>query len=290
MTIATIDKSNAASVIDYLSQARTWLATCVEITGPEEIARAKAEIATAAEATKQLHLSREIQLDAQEMVRRAEYALGKSIRKGQAEGTIRDRSHGGPRSDYERGGQVVRVDRTADSSAISPKEFLPNGHDAHEVYAMTDGAPEPEQFDAAIDEAKAEGNLSRANVVRKVKKQTGPTTRDQRADLIADLAAQGYSSRQMPAKVGVTEESVRQIARDYDIEIPADKAIGRTRRVNSTQVVVNTATALEGLVAGTELVDFDALDLVEVRQWAASLNDSLKKLQRFATQIRKATQ
>jgi hypothetical protein len=50
--LATVDKSNAASVIGYLSQARDWLATCVEITGPAEIANVKAQIATAAEATK----------------------------------------------------------------------------------------------------------------------------------------------------------------------------------------------------------------------------------------------
>jgi hypothetical protein len=35
------------------------------------------------------------------------------------------------------------------------------------LYAMADATPD--DFDAAIEEAKAEGNLSRANVVRKVK-------------------------------------------------------------------------------------------------------------------------
>ncbi|MGA4670049.1 hypothetical protein ACPCG0_09675 [Propionibacteriaceae bacterium Y1923] len=45
-----------------------------------------------AEATKQLGLSKEIRDDATEMVRRAEYALGKAIRKGQAEGTVTSRA------------------------------------------------------------------------------------------------------------------------------------------------------------------------------------------------------
>ena len=35
------------------------------------------------------------------------------------------------------------------------------------IYDMTDGVPD-EKFEAAITEAKTEGNLSRANVVRKV--------------------------------------------------------------------------------------------------------------------------
>ena len=50
-----------------------------------------------------------------------------------------------------------------------------------------------------------------------------------RADLIADLAAEGYTSRQMPEKVGVTEHTVRLIARQHGIKIPADKVMGRAR-------------------------------------------------------------
>src|SRR5690606_26145710 len=87
------------AITGYLQQARDWLATAVEQTGPEQIAMAKAQIATAAEAAKQLGLSKEIREDAAEMVRRAEYALGKAIRKGQAEGTVVSRG--------TRGGQTA---------------------------------------------------------------------------------------------------------------------------------------------------------------------------------------
>lgn len=63
---------------------------------------------------------RKIQMDATEMVRRAEYALGKAIRKGQAEGTVATRgTNSGPRSDYLRDGRVVRVDETRPTSLIS---------------------------------------------------------------------------------------------------------------------------------------------------------------------------
>lgn len=117
-----------------------------------------------------------------------------------------------------------------------------------------------------------------------------PFNRQQRADLITELAAQGYSSRQMPAQVGVSEETVRQIARDFDIEIPADRSVGKSRRINSTQVVENTATALEGLVMGVELIDYTAVDIAVASQWADSLTESLKVLNGFARQIRKAAQ
>lgn len=280
MTVVNIDTSSEVSVTNYLTRARDWLATCVEMTGPEQIAAAKAEIATAAEATKQLNLSKEIQLDAQEMVRRAEFKLGKAIRKGQAEGRI-----------AKQGNNIHDLDLVDNKvyDFVTPSEWHGNrgaGATGISELAQIDDLA----IDDALEKAKAEGNLSRANVVRKVKKQAGPTTRDQRADLIADLAAQGYSSRQMPEQVGVTEETVRQIARDFDIEIPADKVVGRTRRINSTSVVENTVTALEGLVMGVELIDFDALNPTEARQWATSLTDSLRVLNRFAKQIKEMTQ
>lgn len=167
MTIATIDKSNAASVIDYLSQARTWLATCVEITGPAEIARAKAEIATAAEATKQLGLSKEIREDAAEMVRRAEYALRKATKKAQESGDVRSR-----------GDNLIPGARTrnpvhpiSSDERPSPREFFTNSSEYEDANAMGDLTEG--DFEDVLTEAKAEGNLSRANVARKAREKSG---------------------------------------------------------------------------------------------------------------------
>lgn len=163
MTLVPVDTSNGLAVSDYLDKARQWLHTAVEMTGPAEIAMAKAEIATAAEATKQLGLSKDIQLDAKEMVRRAEYALGKAIRKGQSEGTIA--THGGGRS------------TTGTPTLTSPSEFATKqelsgaGHQQPGVYALAEA--EPADFEAAIGEAKAEGDLSRANVARKAREKSG---------------------------------------------------------------------------------------------------------------------
>ena len=81
-------QAREVAVTQMLTEARAWLAHAVESTGPQVIANFKAQMATVAEATKQLNLSKEIQLDAQEMVRRAERGVGLAIRKGQAEGTI----------------------------------------------------------------------------------------------------------------------------------------------------------------------------------------------------------
>lgn len=278
------------AISTYLEHAKSWLSTAVELTGPEQIAGAKAEIATAAEWSRQLHLSKEIQLDAVEMVRRAEYALDRAIRKGQAEGTIAGRGNAGTIGMPGVRGFVSNSSGADQIDRLSPRELF-GGSAAARSHAYQMGALSPDEFENVIDAAKDEGDLSRANVVRKAKgtiRQGG--NRDQRADLIADLAAQGYSSRQMPEHVGITEKVVRDIARAYGIDIPADKVVGNTRRINSMHVAEQTVTALEGLVIGVELINYDQIDPARASQWADSLTHSLKALTRFRKQIKETTQ
>lgn len=138
-----------------LDQARQWLVRAKESTTPaQDVAQFKAFVATVAEAAKQKKLSEAIQLDALEMVRRSEDALGRAIREGQTAGEIAS----------------VRTNnskQTALRSLVSPKEFLPDPHEARDAYAMADSSPE--EFDEALAAAKEEGNLSRANVVRQLR-------------------------------------------------------------------------------------------------------------------------
>lgn len=280
MTLAPIDK-NAVSVVSMLEQAKTWLATAVDVTGPEDIAAVKAQIRTAEVYAKELGLSKEIQLDATEMVRRAEYALGRSIRKGQQEGSVRWLGDNAKLRD-DPGGDITRVPTVKD---IAP-EFYNNGAD---MAAMVDGV-EPEVFEAAIDTAKAEGNLSRANVVRKVR-QRKPVdqSRAAKADVIEDLASRGYTSRQMASQVGVLDGRVREIAREYGIDIPADRVVGKQRRIDHTAAVESAVTELDNLVSSLSFIDFSEVDPSEAAEWAISLTDSLRLLNRFTKQIKEMT-
>ena len=95
-----------------LDQSKQWLDRAMQATNPARaVSDFKAFIATVSEASKQKKLSEGIQLDATEMVRRAERALGVAIREGQEAGTIARRGQGGgtqfppnanrPRADYE---------------------------------------------------------------------------------------------------------------------------------------------------------------------------------------------
>jgi hypothetical protein len=172
------------------------------------------------------------------------------------------------------------------------------------IYHLADGVPD-EVFEKAIAQAKAESNLSRANLVRKIHQRPGPSensfgpgesapepadrapeTAQVRRDLIARLAAERLTSRQIAARLQISDQRVREIARKHRIAIPADAVTGRSRRIDSTRIVRETAHAMEGLVMGIELADLAELDPADAAEWAASIAQCARSLARFARQIK----
>jgi hypothetical protein len=99
-----------------------------------------------------------IQLSAAEIVRRAEACIGEAIRKGQAKGRIaKPGSIGGRRK--------TATAKRSICSRVTEVTGMRTDELTRGPYALTDGVSR-KQFEKAIAEAKAEGNLSRANVVR----------------------------------------------------------------------------------------------------------------------------
>lgn len=256
-----------AQVTLYLERARDSLSWALDNSGVEAVAQIKAEIATAAEATKQLHLSQEIQTDSTEMVRRAEFTLSKAIRKGQEEGTV---STLGRRSNYFNPATGETTQSNLDIVAVTA--LLPHGEDRanNAVYAST----EPEQFEEALTEARAENNVSRANVVRKIKARQTPAERDDTAKRIAEMAEQGHSTRQIAPALNLTEAQVTRLAGIYGIEIKADQFIKNRRRIDSGALVDNVINSLEHTVSALDLADFNNLS----REQIDSLNSAVKAL------------
>lgn len=160
-TLVVADKSSA-SVVTLLEQAKSWLATCVEMTGPAEIAAAKAQIVTAETYARELRLSKDIREDAAEMVRRAEWALRKATQKAQAEGEVA--SHGGN-----------RTSSPAKELAPPPSSFFTTKREYEDANAVAD--LDEDAFEEVLEEAKSEGNLSRANVARKAREKSGKSER-----------------------------------------------------------------------------------------------------------------
>lgn len=242
--------------VAMLNQAVLALTTALDQMPIGDVANLKAKVATVATATKELGMSKEAQELAVEAVRRAEWALGRAIRKGQEEGTVRTQS------DNDR-------DASVPSTKASPSDFasdleLYDRPSQRKAGILTIGEASPEEFDAAIEEAKAEGNLSRANVARKVKREKPAEAklsgRAAKADLLRDLAAKGYTSAQMQKPLDYsTSAQVRELAREYDIDIPADRVRGKAHRFNHQRVLDNVAEAVE--VAAISLRDIDPAQL-----------------------------
>lgn len=168
--------AQAAQVTAMLSHARTGLLAAIAAHDLPAIVEFKQKAAAIQEIAKQVRMGHEFQLDAAEFVRRAERGLGVAIREGQQRGEVSSKTNGiaaGPRSDYERNGQVIHVDRDVQNTVMSPTDYakpseLSGQHGAGGIYAMTDNVSD-EAFEEALAEAREEENLSRANVARKAR-------------------------------------------------------------------------------------------------------------------------
>jgi hypothetical protein len=290
--------TEAALIADACGRVRDRLRAAVASGQIGQVGAAKTEAVALAAAVhpERKRLEKDVLLDVAELVRRAERAIGVAIRQGQEAGTVRD----------ARGSkQLLRAD--GGGPLLSPRDFcnageLSPGNGQAGVYTLTDGIPD-EAFEAAIKEARAEGNLSRASVARKAEACAAeraarggewipqPDDRSagapaQRRKLIGIWAAQGFTSPQIAGRLGIRDETVRKIARDCGTPVTADDTVRGRHRHDSTRIARETVHALEGLAMGTELIVPGDLDPAEAKDWAASLAESLRTLNRFARQIK----
>ena len=123
------------------------------------VSTAKLAAVRAAEFSKRLDLSKDLRLESDMQVRRWERALGTAIREGQERGEIRSNGQ-------REGASSLGVSSPADFA--SHNDLNGRGSDKPGIYALTDNATD-DQFESALTSARDEGNVSRANVVRKLR-------------------------------------------------------------------------------------------------------------------------
>jgi DNA-binding CsgD family transcriptional regulator len=289
----------AGFVVQACERARAWLREALERGEIEQIAEIKSQAEAVRVYTTQKQLGKDAQLAAAEIVRRAERGIGVAIRRGQQTGEIAKRGERGGcgAAGVYGGNRGARHGEHRGSSA----SFFRHDDERADAYAMTDGVTDAD-FEDALGEAKAEGNLSRANVMRKIRQRRGelaapgaqvPDSADmsseataRRRELIGELAASGMSSRQIGERLGIGGDRVRQLARQHGIGIRADAVLGRTRRPDSARIVRETVHALEGLAIGVALADPAGLDPGEAAGWAASMDCSIRQLSKFVRQMK----
>ena len=233
-------------------------------------------------------MPKDVQVRASATIRLAERTIALAIRAGQEAGEIR---------------------KQGDNREVlpSPSELagFRYSSDLSGYYSLADGITD-EEFTAALAACVRDQNVTRAHILRKIeaaRAQTpgsdewipepldrSPEAAARRRDLIRDYAAEGYTSRQMGERLRTTDVSIRKIARDMGVVIHADQVVVGTRRApRSSRIAEETVTALDGLAAAVNLIDFDAIDPAQAQNWAASLTDSLRALNRFAKKIKETT-
>jgi hypothetical protein len=292
----------AAFVMAACERANAWLREALEHGEIERIAELKCRADAIRAYTAQKQLGKDAELAAAEVVRRAERGIGVAIRRGQAAGEITRRGgHGGNQHRRAEPGKTGSCTAKPTDYA-SDDELSGNGAG---IYHLTDGVSDGD-FDDALGDAKAERNLSRANVVRKIRQRhcgpqapgeaasgpgdTSPAPATRRRELIGEFAGRGMTSAQIGERLGTGADWVRAVAREHGIAIPADAVTGRARRPDSSRIVGQTADALEGLVMGLGLADPAGLDPAEAAEWAASMTRSLRVIGKFVRQMKEVIQ
>ena len=218
------------------------------------------------------------------MVRRMEHALVTAIRDGQKAGEIESitEARSRARSNQNVGNALIAKPR--------PLDFEPNLYsNGSQLLQMADGVSR-EDFETALSEAKDEGNVSRANVVRKIKAPSESTYSEQHAakwDRIATLAATGSASSQIARDVGMSEAGVKAGAKERGIDIRADRVLGRVHRLDSNRIIRESVSALENIISGLDLINPDDIDPEEAQKWIDSLTASRNALSKAIRQIEK---
>ena len=296
-TLGALDKVSAeVAVSDMLSQAHDWMSNALAATDVPAPVRAdavkgmKAYLSTVQEATRQKDLSKSIQEDATEMVRRAEYMLGRAIREGQEAGEIR--SHG------DGAGRPKKI--TAESAVIpgpaSPYDFAKHTElygdgtqGGNGVLAMADNA-DPEEFEEALAEAREEGNLSRANVVRKVKKiaDKSPEKQSQWAEVRRLAEDERWSSRDINARlhIYVRDNDFRKEAKRRGISFPADAVFSNKKHLKSLDIIQRAVTSAAVTAEALGIVSTDDVTPEQAAEWLPELTRGIRALNQLKTQLK----
>lgn len=161
---AALELDPVAYMTTVLHRAKSWLEEAQNI---DDVRTTKAIAVGYENVLREKEMAFDAQLAATEIVRRCERRVGELVRQGQEDGTIR-----------RQGQWPTSKVHGRDHELPSPLDFVNNSDElTRGAYPMAEASAD--QFNEAIEEAKAEGNLSRANVVRKVKGETKPEARSE---------------------------------------------------------------------------------------------------------------
>lgn len=188
-TLDGLDKAERELTLSKLIvEVHDWLTAAMDDpTVPvSEFANTRAYVTDIVAAVRRFNLGNDVRFDALLVQRLSERAVGKAVRVAQAAGELGSLKTNNPGN---RGKKLP-----------SPFPYIGAGTTAHLIYQMTDGVTDA-QFNAVLNEARAEGNLTRGYIVRKITEvQTGKKV-DARPDLIESVRELAEQLRRITVKL-----------------------------------------------------------------------------------------
>jgi DNA-binding NarL/FixJ family response regulator len=276
-----IDVDEAGTIID--GHHRAWIAADLGVDCPRRVVAGLTDEQKRAHAIATNVYRRNLSRDQRrEMVARLR-ADGMSLRTiaGHAqvdESTVRDDL----RSDM-RGDPAPRIVNGSDGKTYSPKTVVEERR--RNVAELIDAGLNQKQIAEALSTPRStiSDDVKALDLPVEPAFTKSPSDTPRKIERIREMAERGHSSHQIARGLGIAPERVRHHARENDIEIRADKV---TRSIDSNRIASEIVAALEGFTTVLRLINYDDLDAAETANWANSLTESIRPLNRFIKQIR----
>ena len=148
----------------------------------------------------------------------------------------------------------------------------------------------------SVESISAELKTS-SGTIANIRKEMGLGGVDKSGDAVtarrarmAQMAADGYTTRQIAATVELSEQACKSYFKSEGIEVPADKVVGSTRRHDANRIIEQIVADAENLTEGVNLIDFDDVDRAQIAGWLRSLHESRDKFNAFIRRLTKEQQ
>lgn len=150
--------------------------------------------------------------------------------------------------------------------------------------------PEPNPTDEPVSPMEA---AKRKDTEEDVLKKLSRAAVEARVAKACEMAADGYTSRQIAEAIGIAPDSFTHFRKRHGVVVPADAIVGKTHRHDSDRMVSESVATLEGVAMTLDLVGHPAdagIDPAKLDGWVTSLTASLKFLTTFSKQLKEMTQ
>lgn len=170
----------------------------------------------------------------------------------------------------------AKLQRVADRRAQVRRMYQEDGLSVAEIAEML-----------ALTSSVISEDLSWMGITRKRTKAAG----QHRVKVVTEMAAQGSTRAAMADELGVSRETISKLVKTHGIDVPADRAVHKTRALDATRFIDTTVSRLEDLADSLSALDgiWDSANDARMPEWASRAEEALRTLNRFARQLKGTT-